>query len=970
MVQRQEVLNVVLAQLLVERGIAAAPELILRAPYESPRLPDVLLDFQGLRLAIEAEFVSSAQAATKAYAKAQSRVEDGIAHMGMAVVYPEKLRHTDFGRLKEDLKASNLNFAVCTEISVSSVQLELFEVPAAEPVFIQGNINDLINTLRRSFEQLIREDVLEQAVQLIERAIAYVLQSMQNQPATTDRMANVLGVKEAPEDSEKRKSRAAFSPRQRMAVNRISALILVNALIFQEVLSQKDSRVLSLGRIKGDVDQIVGELQNHWNYIVSEINYYPIFGIAHDLISCFSSDRSVGQAVCSLIQTAKKIVSCRASLRHDLAGRIYHRLLEEAKFLGAYYTSIPSATLLLKLALRPDRYECDWRKPVRIAKFRLADLACGTGTLLMASADTIVDNYIKAAVSQKEVLDLSTLHSALVENVIYGFDVLASAVHLTASTLSLRVPERPIDVTHLYQMPLGGPESALGSLEFLESDNVAGTLFGVPESVGVGGRGKKKGAAHIPPLDLCVMNPPFTRSVGGNLLFGNLPEKERGVLQKRLKNIVNDLDVSASITAGLGSLFVALGDMNLKAGGTLALVLPKALICGVAWKKTRELINENYYVEYIVVSHEPQHWNFSENTSLSEVLLVARKKQHGSEFSTKKTMFVNLWRQPKTSIEALSLANDIIQGNIPDLETTQSACPISIGKQKYGEAFSMPWSQVKGELWSFATSFAQVELNRVFHHLRHSRLYFPNQGVLKEVPLKPLKDLADFGFDRRDMHDAFSLTDGKTSYPAIWGHDAKKLATIAQNPNQYLQPLALAKEGRPLREAKQLWKKSGRLLIVERLRLNTMRLAAVWAKNKLLSNVWWTVVFNRKEDEEKQEKSLALWLNSTLGLILLMGYREETEGAWIDFKKPILEKMPVLDVTALNKKSLDKLADTFDRLSIKTLLPFPLIASDQTRIAIDAVFASILKLPDLAPLRQLVADEPVLSQTLDTVSLK
>jgi len=56
MASRQEVLNVILAQLLQERGLVAAPEEILRQPTKERRLPDVIIDFQGLRLAIEAEF--------------------------------------------------------------------------------------------------------------------------------------------------------------------------------------------------------------------------------------------------------------------------------------------------------------------------------------------------------------------------------------------------------------------------------------------------------------------------------------------------------------------------------------------------------------------------------------------------------------------------------------------------------------------------------------------------------------------------------------------------------------------------------------------------------------------------------------------------------------------------------------------------------------------------------------------------
>ena len=56
MAQRQEAVNVVLAQLLKKRGLVAAPEQIININKSGKRLPDVIVDFWGLRLAIEAEF--------------------------------------------------------------------------------------------------------------------------------------------------------------------------------------------------------------------------------------------------------------------------------------------------------------------------------------------------------------------------------------------------------------------------------------------------------------------------------------------------------------------------------------------------------------------------------------------------------------------------------------------------------------------------------------------------------------------------------------------------------------------------------------------------------------------------------------------------------------------------------------------------------------------------------------------------
>ena len=71
------------------------------------------------------------------------------------------------------------------------------------------------------------------------------------------------------------------------------------------------------------------------------------------------------------------------------------------------------------------------------------------------------------------------------------------------------------------------------------------------------------------------MNPPFVRSVGGNLLFGSLPDDERAKLQAELKRLVKL--IGANATAGLGSVFVALADRYLEVGGRIAFVLPAAL---------------------------------------------------------------------------------------------------------------------------------------------------------------------------------------------------------------------------------------------------------------------------------------------------------------------------------------------------------------------------------------------------------
>src|SRR5205807_8704363 len=109
---------------------------------------------------------------------------------------------------------------------------------------------------------------------------------------------------------------------------------------------------------------------------------------------------------------------------------------------------------------------------------------------------------------------------------------------------------------------------SLGSIELFHDRRIRiqADLYGgiTPAATRVTAIGDRSEVVEVPPLDLCVMNPPFTRSVGGNLLFGNLPAKMRTIMQTDLKRLVDQYRIEASITAGLGSVFTALGHRLLK----------------------------------------------------------------------------------------------------------------------------------------------------------------------------------------------------------------------------------------------------------------------------------------------------------------------------------------------------------------------------------------------------------------------
>ncbi len=188
---REEVFNILLALLLHQRGVVTAPEQSLRQAVEGGRrVPDVLVVFQGLRTVIEGKVDDQSDAQEKALQQAQERVTKGIAHIGVAVLYPAHLRRRPFDELMDALGQTTLRIAVCSE--------------AGESGWTEGGLDYLADLLRRTFHQLVQEDVVSRAVDALNAGVDQFARSAFTNPATVQRAAQVLGINEPPKRKRKK----------------------------------------------------------------------------------------------------------------------------------------------------------------------------------------------------------------------------------------------------------------------------------------------------------------------------------------------------------------------------------------------------------------------------------------------------------------------------------------------------------------------------------------------------------------------------------------------------------------------------------------------------------------------------------------------------------------------------------------------------------------------------------------------
>ena len=119
----------------------------------------------------------------------------------------------------------------------------------------------------------------------------------------------------------------------------------------------------------------------------------------------------------------------------------------------------------------------------------------------------------------------------------------------------------------------------------------------------------------------------------------------------------------------------------------------------------------------------------------------------------------------------------------------------------------------------------------------------------------------------------------------------------------------------------------GRLLIPERLWLTTMRCAAIVVDKRCISNTWWTI--NTRSADPDDDRILALWLNSTFGLVLWIYSAEETRGPWLAVKKSKLSDMPVLDVKGLSRSGRRKLLACWNEVQHSELAPISQVIEDR-----------------------------------------
>ena len=933
-------INAALADLFHERaGLRAEAELTQAGGSR----PDVVVWADNGPVIVETEYAPARSVHADALARLGMRIDGETVSVAFAVSVPANLRAAPQAHLANRLALATLEWREWRADGTSGPQ-------------VRGAVDELAQAVRSAEAPV---DDLDQAVEILEQGAQRAGARLFRAPATLQQVADVFQT--APGDE---------------AAN-MGALVIINAMMFHERLRESTPGIQAVGMMRLGRRMSHSRLFGEWEKIL-EIDYYPIFRIARDVLAHLPYGVAP-DVLDRCLQTAERLLTMAATRRHDLAGRIFNRLIADRKFLAAFYTKIPTASLLAGLALDPSRWpDVDWQAPDTLRNFTVIDPACGTGTLLMATYQQLAENARQTRGARSDDVGLSEaqLHRLLIEDVIQGADVVQAGIHLTASTLALMSPAITFRRMNLHTLPLGsdGVNGArLGSLGWLTHDRLDSLFSAAGEQISgsVDSPSDTAGSAPRPCADLVIMNPPYTRHEGPGdgsdtftTIFGSFrdPDVERQMSRALVRALQG---TPANQRVGLASAFVVLADRLVREGGRIAFVLPVSAVAGAAWAGVRELWADRYDVEHVLSVHDPEHRSLSEDTNIAEVLLVARRLRP-DESPTGRATCVNLRQAPTQVTDALAVLNAVRA--VPAVQRVDGpptgGSPLMVGGEQWGELVDSPigGAPLPGARWRSA------EVGQRALALAAGVVWSADgTGALGSIPVAPVESIAtvsphhgQINKESIGVFDAFHGYDGLAQFPALWQQRQAVHRSSQTEPNARLVP-------RPGRNHARIWAAAGHLHLTRDVRYNSQRVAAARTYERTLGvRAWSTLRLNDAADEQREamEAALALWCNSTFGLLCHASRANPSQLGRGQGSRTLLRELPTLNVFELEPWQLDAAASAWRALAQVEFQSFHRCAVDPARIELDRVLVQdILGLGSegeetVARLRHILAAEP------------
>ena len=901
-------------------------------------------------IVIETEYLPAATVEKDAAARlGQTYVPTGgEVHVTIAVRVPSKMKTLSGAALAEEIRNSR-EFEYC--ILAGDSPEEFVRWP--ETGFVSASIADIATAIKVAKISPVK---LGKAVASLEYGANSIATLIEKNSAKYSALSSTIPT--------------LLKQSASLQTYKMAAAIIINALVFHETLVEHSDKLGHVASIY-DLDSKDGVLKKsdvvkNWARIL-DVNYWPIFGIAREIVAKIPNPiwQSVSQTA---FTTAEELLALNIGKNPDLVGTVFQRLIADRRFLATFYTSPPSASLLATLLVGNYKADSDiWSEIDKIGKLKIADFACGTGSLLTA---------IYASISRKAErsgVDMQDIHKQMIEESITGCDVLPSATHITATQISSVYPTIEYEKTSILTMPFGISDEgivSLGSFDLLETQGALSTLatsaggVGATSVVGTDAWKQLGGTAvDDQSYDLIGMNPPFTRLTGGGGKTSDInrplfaafetPATDQAVMAKTARKLFKSTSYDAN--AGAASAFVQLKHNKLKEGGRFGLVLPLSAAAGSSWQDCRDIWHANYddLCVISIASDIAGESAFSADTGIAECLVLGTRASTPGD----RVAFVTLYRKPISNIEGIEIGRKLLETLKGGLVSGIDEGPIGgthlyIGDEKIGEVITSP---TPSGIWN-CMRVRDHSLAQSAHLLATGSLWLPGMTEPLKTTVKfcTLSELGTHGPYHLDVSGPASsggaprgpfefkpLIDvNAATYVGLVAHDESRERFIEIEPDKEAVPrTASTSKGKAIlsdRRASVL-SSANRLHISTDFRFNANALPACLTTRKAIGGRAWPS-FNLTD--ETHEKLVCLWLNSSLGILSYWWAANRTQDGRGSVTTTQLGKIMCIDPRSLSEQQLKRVDAFFDKAKGLKLANANEIASDDSRKQIDNFFAS------------------------------
>ena len=822
--------------------------------------------------------------------------------------------------------------------------------------FIQGTVFDLASLLPSiGFPRERMEDIADNVARLVEEAASGLEITL----------------------SAKEQQQIAHYLHQRSSLKGLRTMMVLwlNALLTQQRLAAQGVEGIPHVDLLGDTYPDVRAQMKIWNDINRQ-NWNSVFEPAIEALRLSGKFNlaETSRMLSKLIQAIGQIETAQLGVHISVGAELFPKLSEDRKQAAAFYTQPATAELLAGLTILPDRLsEDEWADADLFRKRHLSDLACGTGTLLRAGYRRIATLHEQAS---GNLGSLKRLHTHAMEGGLIGTDISPIAAHLTSSSLAALGYGAPYGDTQIGWIDVGGGKAQTGSLEYFATDKIV-DLFNIGSGKATGNYSRDKNSVSIPDasLDWILMNPPYSRTRGGQSVFdvAGLSKQERTICQKRWRVLVRNEPVNNQ--AGLAASFLALARRKCKPGGRIGFVLPLSAAFAQSWAITRRMMEEEFEDLLAITVASGQALGrraFSADTGMEEMLLIATKGEnhHAHGIPASKQIHCLTLREPVLRVgEAGELAR-VIQEAIKSVRGSDSAYPIWIGDEDVGQV-CMFKVKMDGAPWN-PLGVLHADLASAANALLEGNLQFNGHMVSIGVPMSPMRELFDIGpthhlighlrgrnpYGAFEFHPVANSVDAIGPDRALWKADCtEQRCLVVPLTHKGTAPRGVGSEEK--REAMRQFRST--LFYSRNMRWTSQVLLAATGAYRGMGGRAWTSL---QHEDQRVCKAFALWANSTLGFLVHWTQGQRTQSGRATTQMKALTNIPCPRLDKIPETQLECAAQVFDKLSDKELLPACQAHADEVRKIIDQVVLKMLNLNGdeihniLSTLRWLWCNEP------------